>query len=109
MVYASYQVSPAGKLPSSAIIGPPINASAVLRALVPKLCLGIRLSKLRFASPKWKQSFRTCVPKRSLGTRNCLTPVPCPLTPDSCPLSPDPRPLPLSPPPPHPSHPTTIT
>ena len=40
--------------------------------LVPKLCLGTRSAKLCFASTKRdsKQSFETCVPKQSLGTRD---------------------------------------
>jgi hypothetical protein len=46
--------------------------------LVPKLCLGTQVAKLRFATPPrigWasclsgKQSFPTGVPKQSLGTR----------------------------------------
>ena len=45
--------------------------------LVPKLRLGTQVAKLRFAAPtvgcvscpSGKQSFPTCVPKRSLGTR----------------------------------------
>ena len=55
--------------------GPPAAGGRLgLRAeiifLVPKLCLGTQVAKLRFAEgTAAKRSFATCVPKQSLGTR----------------------------------------